>query len=89
MRSGAENAAFAMSGINLGGSKVNVSLCHTQSDPQFLTNPAYQGLGQYIGQDHHVMDPSTFRPWGASQTQSPILTPTTPNYYSGPGIGSS
>jgi len=92
MRSGAENAAFAMSGINLGGSNVNVSLYHPQSDPQFLTNPAYQGLGQYIGQDHHVMDPSTFQPWGTSQTQPPILTPPTlslPNYNSGPGFGSS
>merc|ERR1719347_1050551 len=49
MRSGAENAAFAMSGINLGGFNVHVSLYHTQTDPQFLNNPAYQGLGQYIG----------------------------------------
>jgi len=96
MRSGAENAAFAMSGVSLGGSTVAVTLYHTQSDPQFLTNPAYQGLGQYIGQDHHVMDPNTFKPWGAQTMphphQTPILRPPTlnlPNYSLGPGFGAS
>jgi len=76
MRSGAENAAFAMSGVSLGGSIVTVNLYHTHSDPQFLSNPAYQGLGQYIGQDHHVMNPATFTPWGASpRPQSAVIRP--------------
>merc|ERR1719369_469131 len=82
MRSGAENAAFAMSGVNLGGNIVTVSLYHTQSDPQYLSNPVYQGLGQYIGQDHHVMNPTTFQPWGAPpppQPQSSIMRPPISN----------
>merc|ERR1719495_1453633 len=41
MRSGAENAAFAMSGVSLGGSVVTVTLYHTNSDPQFMPNPQH------------------------------------------------
>jgi len=90
MRSGAENAAFAMSGVTLGGSTVTVSLYHTHTDPQFLSNPAYQGLGQYIGQDHHVMNPTTFQPWGAPpQPQSAVIRPPVLNIPNSntPGFG--
>merc|ERR1719154_210748 len=66
MRSGAENAAFALNGCTLSGSIIGVDLYFNQSDPQFFSNPVYQRLGQFIGQDHHVMDPSPFQPWGAA-----------------------
>jgi len=91
MRSGAENAAFALNGCTLSGSIIGVALYFNQSDPQFFSNPVYQRLGQFIGQDHHVMDPSTFQPWGAATaTPAPVLQPPTltlPNYSFAPGFG--
>merc|ERR1719450_409315 len=64
MRSNADYAEFALNNVNIGGNSVTVTKCFPASDPQLSTNPACQGLGQYIGQDNHVMDPRTFIPWG-------------------------
>jgi len=81
MRSGAENASFALSGAALGGSTISVNLYFNLADPQFFSNPVYQRLGQYIGQDHHVMDPNTFQPWGAApdaQAATPMVQGAAP-----------
>eukprot|EP00090_Calanus_glacialis_P027044 TRINITY_DN42554_c0_g1_i1.p1 TRINITY_DN42554_c0_g1~~TRINITY_DN42554_c0_g1_i1.p1 ORF type:complete len:423 (-),score=111.40 TRINITY_DN42554_c0_g1_i1:159-1427(-) len=98
MRSGAENSSFALSGATIGGNPVTVTPYFNMSDPQFYSNPVYQRLGQYIGQDQHVMDPNTFQPWGAAsvapmvaQPHQPVIRPPTltlPNYNLGPGFGS-
>ena len=42
-----------------------------QSDPQFYSNPAYQRLGQFIGQDHLVFSPATFQPWPGGSGHQP------------------
>merc|ERR1719318_2488820 len=41
MRSGAENASFALSGATLGGNPVTVTPYFNMSDPQFFSNPVY------------------------------------------------
>jgi len=91
MRSGGENASFALNGCTISGNTIGVALFFNQSDPQFFSNPVYQRLGQYIGHDHHVMDPSTFQPWGAALAMAaPVVQPPTltlPNYSLAPGFG--
>eukprot|EP00092_Neocalanus_flemingeri_P017470 GFUD01018898.1.p1 GENE.GFUD01018898.1~~GFUD01018898.1.p1 ORF type:complete len:454 (+),score=103.49 GFUD01018898.1:200-1363(+) len=77
MRSGAENAAFALNGCTLSGATVTVILYYNLSDPQFFSNPAYQSLGQHIGNDHHVMDPNHFQPWGVAPVP-PNMAPVLP-----------
>lgn len=66
-RTSAQNAVFALNGLILGGSTVAVSLYFNLTDPQFFSNPLYQCLGQYIGNDRHLFNPSTFQPWGHNQ----------------------
>jgi len=66
MRSGAENAAFALNGASVCGYSITVKLHFKNSDPQFLSLPEYKKLGQYICNDGHVMDPNTFLPWSRS-----------------------
>merc|ERR1719348_2328135 len=60
MRTGAENAAFALNGSKVAGNLVRVSLYFTHLNPQNAGNVLYQSLGQYIGQDHHIFSPSHF-----------------------------
>merc|ERR1719481_1860358 len=57
MRSQAENAEFALDNVDIGGNKLTVRryFPQSESDPQIRSNPVYRRLGQYIGQDHHVM----------------------------------
>jgi len=69
MRSSAEYAAFALNGMAIGGKSVRVEL-HFLHDPTYTSLPQYSVLGQYIGQDHHVMNPNNFQPWGSSQISS-------------------
>ena len=62
-RSQAENAEFALDNVDIGGNQVTVRKYFPQSDPQFFSNPVYQTLGKFIGQDHHWMNPNNFQPW--------------------------
>lgn len=71
MRSHAEFAEFALNNVTIGGNAVSVTKYFPQSDPQFFSNPAYQRLGQYIGQDHLVFSPATFQPWPGGGGQQP------------------
>lgn len=70
-RSHAEFAEFALNNVTIGGNAVSVTKYFPQSDPQFFSNPAYQRLGQYIGQDHLVFSPATFQPWPGGGGQQP------------------
>jgi len=77
MRSQAENAEFALDNVDIGGNQVTVRKYFPQSDPQFFSNPVYQTLGKFIGQDQHWMNPNNFQPWpsgvgGASNNRSNI-----------------
>ena len=64
MRSQADFAEFALNNVDIGGHQVTVTKYFKASDPMAASVPDLQRLGQYIGQDHHVMDPRTFQPWG-------------------------
>jgi len=72
MRSHADYAVFALNNTSIGGSKVLVSKFFLNS--HILTNipiiAAYMKLGQYIGQDHHLMDASSFVPWSPAMVMS-------------------
>ena len=71
-RSHADYAVFALNNTSIGGSKVLVSKFFLNS--HILTNvpiiAAYMKLGQYIGQDHHMMDASSFVPWSPALVMS-------------------
>ena len=67
-RSHADYAVFALNNTSIGGSNVLVSKFFLNSHTQITT--AYMRLGQYIGQDHHVMDASSFVPWSPAMAVS-------------------
>merc|ERR1719312_1406368 len=68
MRSHADYAVFALNNTSIGGSQVLVSKFFLNSHTQITT--AYMRLGQYIGQDHHTMDASSFVPWSPAMAMS-------------------
>merc|ERR1719323_456301 len=70
MRSQAEFAEFALNNVSISGNNVSVVRYFPQQDPLFYSNPVYQRLGQFIGQDHVVWDPQHFRPWSSGSLQS-------------------
>jgi len=82
MRNGAEQAAFALDGSSLAGNIVKVSLYFTHQNPQNYSNPVYQNLGQYIGQDHILFQPNSFQAFPRNSS-SQHASPTHPN---GPGF---
>merc|ERR1719481_2067267 len=82
MRNGAEQAAFALDGSLLAGNIDKVSLYFTHQNPQNYSNPVYQNLGQYIGQDRILFQPNSFQAFPRNSS-SQHASPTHPN---GPGF---
>jgi len=89
IRSAADQAQFALDGCTVSGSVVRVMKHFPQtSGHQYTACPAYLRLGQYIGRDSHLMNPTNFIPWGGP---APAPTPAAarPGYSGGnlqPGL---
>ena len=60
---------FALNNTSIGGSNVLVSKFFLNAYPPNIPNTAaYMKLGQYVGQDHHLMDANSFVPWSPAMS---------------------
>lgn len=68
-RSQSDYAVFALNNTSIGGSNVLVSKFFLNAyPPNIPITAAYMKLGQYIGQDHHLMDANSFVPWSPAMS---------------------